>query len=249
MRALDLPEIIAEAWRAHPVIQEFEAHQALAWEYRENYDAMAPLLRARLDESRGMTPADYDAAMGVASRARHALAKVFEEVDVLLTLSAPGAAPQGIGLDRRRPLQPAMDADGRALRQCSRAHRGRRIAGRRAGDRAIWRRCRRHWRRRGLSRRRLSGNEARSPDERSDIREMSSTDPGYRCAHPGYDGEMSYFAPIRPSVPACSRLMFSLCFQNSSSVSTTNSEASAGWPNHHRNSGVTKAATSAESDE
>jgi Asp-tRNA(Asn)/Glu-tRNA(Gln) amidotransferase A subunit family amidase len=97
VRALDLPEIIAEAWQAHPAIQEFEAHQALAWEYRENYDAMAPLLRARLDESRGLTPADYDAAMGVASRARHALANVFEEVDVLLTLSAPGAAPKGLG--------------------------------------------------------------------------------------------------------------------------------------------------------
>jgi Asp-tRNA(Asn)/Glu-tRNA(Gln) amidotransferase A subunit family amidase len=97
VRALDLPEIIAEAWRVHPVIQEFEAHQALAWEYRENYDAMAPLLRARLDESRGLTPADYDAATGVTSRARHALATVFDEVDVLLTLSAPGAAPKGLG--------------------------------------------------------------------------------------------------------------------------------------------------------
>ena len=42
VRTLALPEIIAEAWRVHPVIQEFEAHQALAWEYRENYDAMAP---------------------------------------------------------------------------------------------------------------------------------------------------------------------------------------------------------------
>ena len=64
------------------------------------------MLRARLDESKGLTPADYDAAMGVASRARHALANVFEEVDVLLTLSAP-ALPKGIRLDRRRPLQPA----------------------------------------------------------------------------------------------------------------------------------------------
>src|SRR5881392_3632280 len=54
VRALDLPEIIAEAWQAHSVIQEFEAHQALAWEYRENYDAMAPLLRAKLDDSRGL---------------------------------------------------------------------------------------------------------------------------------------------------------------------------------------------------
>jgi Asp-tRNA(Asn)/Glu-tRNA(Gln) amidotransferase A subunit family amidase len=97
LRALQLPEVIAEAWRLHPVIQEFEAHQALAWEYRENYDAVAPNLRGRLDESKGGTAAEYDEAMRVASRARHALAKVFEEVDVLLTLSAPGAAPKGLG--------------------------------------------------------------------------------------------------------------------------------------------------------
>jgi Asp-tRNA(Asn)/Glu-tRNA(Gln) amidotransferase A subunit family amidase len=96
-RALTLPEIVAEAWRAHPVVQEFEAHQALAWEYRENYDAMAPLLRARLDASKGTTAAAYDEAMQITSRARHALTKVFEDVDVLLTLSAPGAAPKGLG--------------------------------------------------------------------------------------------------------------------------------------------------------
>jgi Asp-tRNA(Asn)/Glu-tRNA(Gln) amidotransferase A subunit family amidase len=94
---LALPEIVAEAWRVHPIVQEFEAHQALAWEYRENYDAMAPLLRTRLDESKGMTSADYDEAMQIAGRARHALAKLFEDVDVLLTLSAPGAAPRGLG--------------------------------------------------------------------------------------------------------------------------------------------------------
>ena len=96
VRALALPEIVAEAWRAHPVVQEFEAHQALAWEYRENYDALAPLLRARLDESKGTTAAAYDEAMDIAVRARHAMAKVFEDVDVLLTLSATGAAPKGL---------------------------------------------------------------------------------------------------------------------------------------------------------
>ena len=50
VRPLKLPPIVAEAWRIQPVIQEFEAHQAFAWEYRENYDAMPPLLRGRLDE-------------------------------------------------------------------------------------------------------------------------------------------------------------------------------------------------------
>jgi Asp-tRNA(Asn)/Glu-tRNA(Gln) amidotransferase A subunit family amidase len=54
VRALVLPEIVAEAWRIHPIVQDFEAHQAMAWEYRANYDAMPPLLRGRLDESAGI---------------------------------------------------------------------------------------------------------------------------------------------------------------------------------------------------
>lgn len=96
VRALKLPAVLAEAWRVHPTIQEFEAHQAFAWEYRENYDAMPPLLRGRLDESVDITPAAYDAAIAITTGARAALAETFEEVDVLLTLSAPGAAPNGL---------------------------------------------------------------------------------------------------------------------------------------------------------
>src|SRR5712672_2735248 len=96
VRALKLPEIVAEAWRIHPTVQDFEAQLAFAWEYRENYDAVAPLLRGRLDESKGTTAAAYDAARGIADQARAALAGVFNEVDMLLTLSAPGAAPKGL---------------------------------------------------------------------------------------------------------------------------------------------------------
>jgi Asp-tRNA(Asn)/Glu-tRNA(Gln) amidotransferase A subunit family amidase len=92
-----MPDVVAEAWRIHPDVQDFEAHQALAWEYRENYDAMPPLLRGRLDESKDTTAAAYDSAIKVTSRARHALSGVFDEVDVLLTLSAPGAPPKGLG--------------------------------------------------------------------------------------------------------------------------------------------------------
>jgi Asp-tRNA(Asn)/Glu-tRNA(Gln) amidotransferase A subunit family amidase len=96
VRALKLPEIAAEAWRIHETVQQFEAHQAFAWEYRENYHAMPPLLRGRLDQSGDITPAAYDEARGVAVRARAALAEVFDGVDVLLTFSAPGAAPKGL---------------------------------------------------------------------------------------------------------------------------------------------------------
>jgi Asp-tRNA(Asn)/Glu-tRNA(Gln) amidotransferase A subunit family amidase len=96
VRALALAEIIAEAWRIHPTIQDFEAHRALAWEYRTHYNAMPPLLRANLDETVGIPPADYDEARGIARRARNALAEVFGEIDLLLTFSAPGAAPKGL---------------------------------------------------------------------------------------------------------------------------------------------------------
>src|SRR5579864_3500075 len=88
VRELKMPSIIADAWRLHTVVQQFEAHQAFAWEYRENYDAMPPLLRKRLDESRDITPADYDEARLVARRARVVLCDIFQEVDVLLALSA-----------------------------------------------------------------------------------------------------------------------------------------------------------------
>jgi Asp-tRNA(Asn)/Glu-tRNA(Gln) amidotransferase A subunit family amidase len=97
VRTLNPPGIVAEAWRIHPVVPEFEAHQALAWEYRTQYDAMAPRLRGRLDKSKGTTPEAYDEAIRIAGEARHRLAALFDEVDVLLTFSAPGAAPKGLG--------------------------------------------------------------------------------------------------------------------------------------------------------
>jgi Asp-tRNA(Asn)/Glu-tRNA(Gln) amidotransferase A subunit family amidase len=96
LRELALPDIVAQAWRIHPTVQFFEAHQALAWEYRANRDSMPPMLRARLDESAGITPAAYDEACAITVAARAALAETFAQVDVLLTFSAPGAAPKGL---------------------------------------------------------------------------------------------------------------------------------------------------------
>ena len=96
VRTIELPEMVAEAWRIHPIIMNFEAHQSLAWEYTTHYAEMAPQLRASLDESVGLKPSDYDEARRIGRRGRQALAQVFEEVDVLLTYSATGAAPKGL---------------------------------------------------------------------------------------------------------------------------------------------------------
>jgi len=96
VRTPALSEVVGEAWRIHPIVQFFEAHQAMAWEYRTHYDIVPPLLRKRLDESCGVTPAAYDDACRIAGRARAAVEELFKEVDVLLTFSAPGAAPKGL---------------------------------------------------------------------------------------------------------------------------------------------------------
>jgi Asp-tRNA(Asn)/Glu-tRNA(Gln) amidotransferase A subunit family amidase len=96
VRELKMPDIVAEAWRIHNVVQQFEAHQAFAWEYGENYDAMPPLLRGRLDDSRHYTAEDYEAARIVAGKARAALSEILKDVDVLLALSAPGVPPKGL---------------------------------------------------------------------------------------------------------------------------------------------------------
>ena len=47
VRELALPDIVGEAWRIQPTLQDFEAHQALAWEYRTHHDDMPPLLRGQ----------------------------------------------------------------------------------------------------------------------------------------------------------------------------------------------------------
>lgn len=93
VQTIDMPEMVREAWRIHPVIQDFEAHRALAWEFSERHDEIAPMLRASLDATVGLTPKDYDAARRISRRGRRELGEVFEGVDVLLTYSAPGTAP------------------------------------------------------------------------------------------------------------------------------------------------------------
>jgi Asp-tRNA(Asn)/Glu-tRNA(Gln) amidotransferase A subunit family amidase len=93
VETVDLPEMVREAWRIHPIIQDFEAHRALAWEFSERHDDIAPMLRANLDATTGLTPAQYDEARRIGRRGRRELGEVFEGVDVLLTYSAPGIAP------------------------------------------------------------------------------------------------------------------------------------------------------------
>ena len=94
VRPVPLPAVLADAFRIHGTLQDFEARQALAWEHDHHRSALPPRLSALLAEAGGITPQSYDDARRTAHRARTALKAVFGEADALLTFSAPGAAPE-----------------------------------------------------------------------------------------------------------------------------------------------------------
>lgn len=96
VRTLKLPDVVAEAWQIQPTIQDFEAHCALAWEYQTHHDEIAAKLRAKMDETADIPLSAYDEALAIASRARPTMADALGDVDVVLTYSAPGAAPEGL---------------------------------------------------------------------------------------------------------------------------------------------------------
>jgi Asp-tRNA(Asn)/Glu-tRNA(Gln) amidotransferase A subunit family amidase len=87
------PPLLRDAFMAHPTIQDYEAYRTLAFEYDRHRDALSPILRAMLDKAAAITAEDYDAARRTVKRARQALADLMADIDVLLTPSAPSAAP------------------------------------------------------------------------------------------------------------------------------------------------------------
>ena len=91
------PTVMGEAWGLHPILQAFEARQALAWEYDNHRERLPPMLRGELDASQDVTADAYDDARRVARAARKQTRDLFGEFDALVSYAAPGAAPHGLG--------------------------------------------------------------------------------------------------------------------------------------------------------
>jgi len=92
-----LPPIVEEAWAAQFAIQDYETFRSTAFEYDRHRDMIGKQLREQLDRAAAITADEYDAARRIASRARQVLADTMADHDVILTPSAPGAAPHGLG--------------------------------------------------------------------------------------------------------------------------------------------------------
>ncbi|HEY7300924.1 MAG TPA: amidase [Xanthobacteraceae bacterium] len=97
VKELTLPALFDEAASAHATIQDFEAYRALAYEYDRQRENLSPLLRQQLEKAAAIDPLAYDEARRVARRARQSFATLMAGVGVILTPSAPGSAPRGLG--------------------------------------------------------------------------------------------------------------------------------------------------------
>jgi Asp-tRNA(Asn)/Glu-tRNA(Gln) amidotransferase A subunit family amidase len=97
IKTLELPPIFAEAARAHRIIQGYEAFRALAFEYDNHRNRLGAILRRQLDDAALIDADAYDDARRTARRARQALLTLLADGEVLLTPSASGAAPVGLG--------------------------------------------------------------------------------------------------------------------------------------------------------
>jgi Asp-tRNA(Asn)/Glu-tRNA(Gln) amidotransferase A subunit family amidase len=92
-----LPPLLEQAYAAQYTIQDYENIRALAFEYDRHRDRIDPLLRGQLDAAAAISADAYDAARRTASRARQVFADTMSDYDVILTPSAPSAAPHGLG--------------------------------------------------------------------------------------------------------------------------------------------------------
>jgi Asp-tRNA(Asn)/Glu-tRNA(Gln) amidotransferase A subunit family amidase len=91
-----LPKELEDAYGAQFVIQDYETFRALVFEHDRHRDLIGKQLREQLDRGAAISADAYDAARRTASRSRQVFADIMADYDVILTPSAPGAAPRGL---------------------------------------------------------------------------------------------------------------------------------------------------------
>jgi Asp-tRNA(Asn)/Glu-tRNA(Gln) amidotransferase A subunit family amidase len=97
IKDIKLPPVLAAAFRAHTTIVNYEGARSLASEYERAKDQLAKGVLELAENGWATTAAAYDDARRTASQARRALSDLMADVDVILSPSAPGAAPKGLG--------------------------------------------------------------------------------------------------------------------------------------------------------
>jgi len=97
MKDATMPSAVEALFDAQGVIMNFEAARAFAWEQANHRSEISAALLKRLDDGWSVTRAQYDAALRTAQEASAQFADLMRGFDLLLTLSARGEAPKGLG--------------------------------------------------------------------------------------------------------------------------------------------------------
>jgi Asp-tRNA(Asn)/Glu-tRNA(Gln) amidotransferase A subunit family amidase len=93
----ELPEAFSRLHEAHADILEAEGGVSLLPEYLSSYALLAPSLRDTVENARGVTPEKLVASYALADSCRPAFDRLFGRgLDVILTPSTPGEAPEGL---------------------------------------------------------------------------------------------------------------------------------------------------------
>ncbi|HET6182238.1 MAG TPA: amidase [Acetobacteraceae bacterium] len=93
----ELPGEFGDLVEAHPVVMNAESARALGWEWNNARDQISEGLRERLQFGLSCTEADLARAYAAFARTQTGFPAAMEGLDVLLTPSAPGEAPKGLG--------------------------------------------------------------------------------------------------------------------------------------------------------
>jgi Asp-tRNA(Asn)/Glu-tRNA(Gln) amidotransferase A subunit family amidase len=92
----ELPAPYAALEQAHPAIMNIESARALGWELTTQRHLISAALRERLEPAMAEAPEVLDAALATARGCIDGFPAVMDGVDILVTPSAPGEAPEGI---------------------------------------------------------------------------------------------------------------------------------------------------------
>ncbi len=92
----ELPELFHALDDAHPLVMQAESAASMGWEMLVARDQLSGLLRERLEWGLSHDAASLDTARAVFVACQDAFAGVTDGVDILLTPSAIGEAPEGL---------------------------------------------------------------------------------------------------------------------------------------------------------
>jgi Asp-tRNA(Asn)/Glu-tRNA(Gln) amidotransferase A subunit family amidase len=92
----ELPADFEALIEAHPIVMNSESARAMGWEMGNARESLSATLRERMEFGLAQTQVARDSAFAVFERCQRGFPAAMGELDVLLTLSAPGEAPEGL---------------------------------------------------------------------------------------------------------------------------------------------------------